>query len=181
MASHSRIERSNLREGIKNDNRMIRARHDGLGNRDQLVLLAEDAKARRLWFATIELRGGARRGLHTPGLDLRQRHIELRAVAHAALDDRQHIHTRKIRQKVFEPDQIVREFPRAGRFRQFFQPDRLLDREFPYGCARKPCEVCATTELLAHLERQRANVSARRTFDYVSRKAAFYLHELVFE
>src|SRR5258708_26126400 len=93
MASHSRIERSNLRQGFKNDNGLIRARHHGLGNRDQLVLLAEDAKARRLWFATVELRGGARRRLDTPGLYLRPTHIELPAVAHEALHDTQPIHT----------------------------------------------------------------------------------------
>src|SRR5258708_32302082 len=99
MASHSRIERSNLRQGFKNDNGLIRARHHGLGNRDQLVLLAEDAKPRSLWFATVELRGGARRGLDTPGMYLRQGHLELRAVAHAALDDRQQINTRTTRQQ----------------------------------------------------------------------------------
>src|SRR6266576_272591 len=50
--------------------------HDGFGDRNEVFLLAEDAKARGLPFAGIELRGCALGGAGAAGLNLCKLHRE---------------------------------------------------------------------------------------------------------
>jgi len=69
---------------------LVRARHDRLGNRDQFSLLVEDAQPRRLPIARIELSRSALSRDGLPGLNLREREIEFRAMANALFDDGQH-------------------------------------------------------------------------------------------
>ena len=79
-------------------------------------------------------------------------------VAHATLDNRQHIRPRKIRQQIFELDQVIRELARFRAFGQFFQLDCLLQRKFPDSEPRNFRKMRAAAELLSHLVRQRPDV-----------------------
>jgi len=80
-----------LRQRFKNNNGLVRARHDGFRYGNELVLLAENAQPRRLWLAAIQLHRGARRRLSAARLNLRDRNIELGAVAHPLLNHRKNV------------------------------------------------------------------------------------------
>src|SRR5712664_3964199 len=115
-----------LRQRFKNYNGLVRARHDGFRYGDELVLLAENAQPRRLCLATIQLHRGARRRLSAARLNLRDRNIELGAVAHTLLNYGKNVCARKIRQEIFQADQAIREFPRPLRLRKLLEWNGLL-------------------------------------------------------
>src|SRR5436309_15928443 len=96
-----------LRQRLEDDNRLIRPRHHRFGDSDELVLLIEDAEARRLRLSTVKLRRGTGRKLEAAGLDVRQRNVKARAVSYAALDDRQHIDAGEVRQEALERDKAL--------------------------------------------------------------------------
>src|SRR2546422_11382544 len=101
-----------LRQRLENDDRLIRPRHHRFGDGDELVLLIEDAEARRLRLSAVKLRRGARRKLEAARLDVRQQNVKARAVAYAALDDRQHIDAGEVRQEALERDEAIGEASR---------------------------------------------------------------------
>src|SRR6266705_2377277 len=138
---------SDLRQGFKHHDGLVGARHDGFGNGDELLLLAEDAQPRRLRFAPVELRRRTGRGLGPAWLKLRQRYVELRAVAHALFDHWQNIYPREIWQQVFEPNEALREFSLLFGIRKFLERDRLLQCEFSHRRARNLREMCAASQL----------------------------------
>src|SRR6266849_2443354 len=115
-----------LRQRFKYYNRLVRARHDGFRYGDELVLLAENAQPRRLWLAAIQLHRGARRRLSAARLNLRDRNIELGAMAHPLLNHRKNVCAGKIRQEIFQVDQAIREFAHPLRLRKLFEREGLL-------------------------------------------------------
>src|SRR5438477_6395160 len=121
-----------LRQRLEYHDRLIRSRHHRLRDSDQATLLIEDAEAWCANFAAVQLRGGARRRFEAPRLNLRERDVELRSMAHAVLYDGKHAGTRKTWQQVFQTNQVVGEFSRPCGFRQFFELDGLIERKFSY-------------------------------------------------
>src|SRR6267143_1843736 len=115
-----------LRQRFKYYNRLVRARHDGFRYGDELVLLAENAQPWRLWLAAIQLHGSARQRLSAARLNLRDRNIELGAMAHTFLNYRENVCARKIRQEIFQADQAIREFTRLLRLCKFLERDGLF-------------------------------------------------------
>src|SRR6267143_5480779 len=115
-----------LRQRFENYNGLVRARHDGFRYGDELVLLAENAQPRRLWLAAIQLHRSAWRRLSAARLNLRDRNIELGAVAHALLNYRKNVCARKIRQEIFQADQAIREFPRPLSLGKFLERNGLF-------------------------------------------------------
>src|SRR6266404_2932457 len=84
-----------LRQGFEHYDGLVGARHDGFGNGDEFVLLAEYTQPRRLQFTAIELGRRAGRRFDAARLKLREHDIELRAVTYALFDHRQHVDSRK--------------------------------------------------------------------------------------
>src|ERR1700693_3260016 len=94
---------------FKDDDGLIGARHNGFGDGDEAVLLAEDAEARGLPIAGIEFRGGALRGARAAGVNLRDLHVEFRAVAHALLEDGENRYARQFGEQAFEGNDVTRQ------------------------------------------------------------------------
>src|SRR5713226_824439 len=84
--------------GFEDDDRLVGARHDGLGDGDQVLLLAENAEARGLALAGIKLCGPALGRMDASGLDLGELYVEFRAVANAPLQDGQDSDARQVGQ-----------------------------------------------------------------------------------
>src|SRR6202140_4405890 len=120
LETNMRFGVGELRQSFEHYDWLVSARHDGFGNGDELILLAEYTQTRRLRFTAIELRRRAGSRLDAARLKLRERNVELRAMTHALFDHRQNVNPRKISQQVFEGDQAVREFPGQVGFREFF-------------------------------------------------------------
>src|ERR1700694_1616801 len=87
-ATNMRFGGGELRQSFEHYDWLVSARHDGFGNGDELILLAEYTQPRRLRFTAIELRRRAGRRLDAARLKLRERNIERRAMTHALLDHR---------------------------------------------------------------------------------------------
>src|SRR2546423_12800176 len=168
-----------LREWFKNDQRVIRPRHQRFCNRNQVVLLSKYAQAGWSRFTAIQLRGRARRRLHAAGLDLSDSHIEFGAVAHAPFNDRQNVHAWKVRQQILQPNQVICKLARSRTFRQLFEFDGLLERKFSHRRTRDLREMRAATQLLSHFMRERADISAGGAFDGKPRQAVLHLNEVV--
>ena len=162
-----------LRRGVENYYGLVSARHDWLGNRDQLSLLIEDAQPRRLPFARIEFGGStlSRDGL--PGLNLREREIEFRAMANAFFDDGQHGGAGQFRKQIFERNRALHQAPRFGVFFKFRKAHGLVQREFAYGGADDFGKMRAGAMKFAELMRERANISSGTAFDHESRERSF--------
>ena len=77
-----------LRKSFEHYDWLVGARHDGFGNGDEFILLAEYPQPRRFRFPAIELRRRPGRRLDAARLKLRERNIELRAMTHALFDHR---------------------------------------------------------------------------------------------
>jgi hypothetical protein len=153
----------------------------GLGDGDELVLLAENAEARDRRGVAIELRGGAGRQLHAAGLDLRHEDGELGAVADAFFQHGKNISARIIRQQIFQGDKAGLEFAFASGIGQFFHFDGLIEREFADGGAADFGEMRAATEFLTHVVSERTNVGARGALDGEAGKRAIDIEETIFE
>src|SRR5436309_6153474 len=125
-----------LRQCFEHNNRLVSARHDGFGNGDEFILLAEYPQPWRLRLTTIELRRRSRRRLDAARLKLRQHNVEFRAMTHALFDHRQDVDTRKITEQAFERDQAVGEFSGLLGFRKFLERDRLFHRKLSHRGAR---------------------------------------------
>src|SRR5712691_12698413 len=95
--------------GLEDDDRLVGARHDRLGDGDQVLLLAENAQARGLALAGVELCGGALRRMDAAGLDLRELYVEFRAVANAPLQDGQDCDAWQVEQQLLERDDVTRQ------------------------------------------------------------------------
>src|SRR6266436_217814 len=115
-----------LRQRFENYDRLVRAGNDGFRYGDELVLLAKNAQPGRLWLAAIQLHRSARRRLSAARLNLRDRNIELGAMAHTLLNYGKNVCARKIRQEIFQADQAIREFPRPLRLRKLLEWNGLL-------------------------------------------------------
>src|SRR6266403_5121795 len=169
-----------LRQGFEHYDGLVGARHDGFGNGDEFVLLAEYTQPRRLQFTAIELGRRAGRRFDAARLKLREHDIELRAVTYALFDHRQHVDSRKISQQAFERNQAVREFPGLLGLRKLLERDRLLHRKFADCRARDFRQVRAAPQLLSHFMRQRTDVRSVRTLNNKTRNAAVNFFEFVF-
>src|SRR5579885_2789379 len=169
------------RKRLKDDNRPIGSRHNGLGNGDQLILLAEHAQPRRLRRARVQFSDRSGNGFGTAHADLAERNIEFRTVAHALFDNRQHIHAREIRQQMLERNDALVKLAGAARVRQFLERNGLFDGKFTDGGTFDFREVRATAKLLAHFVRQRTDVGARRTLDHEASKGAFQVRQTIFK
>src|ERR1700687_59761 len=77
-----------LRQSFEHHDRLVSARHHGLCNGDEFILLAEYTQPRRLRFTAIELRRRAGSRLDAARVKLRELNIELRAMTHALFDHR---------------------------------------------------------------------------------------------
>src|SRR2546425_10474665 len=170
-----------LRQRLENDDRLIRPRHHRFGDSDELALLIEDAEARRLRPPAVKLRRGTGRKLEAAGLDVRQRNVKARAVAHPPLDDRQNIDAGEVRQEALERDKAIAEASRAGCFGELFEPDSLLERKFAHGGTHNFRQMRAAAELFPHFMGERADVGAGGAFDREPREAGFHAHKLVFK
>src|ERR1700682_4697889 len=102
LSPNMRFGVGELRQSFEHYDWLVSARHDGFGNGDEFILLAEHTQPRRLRFTAIELRRRAGRRLDAARLKLRERNIELRAMTHALFDHRQNVNPWEISQEVFE-------------------------------------------------------------------------------
>ena len=78
------MRRPPLGRRLEDHDRLIRPRNHGLRDGDQMALLVEHAQPGRLPVSRIELRRRPLRNHHMPRLNLRNGHIEFRAMPHAA-------------------------------------------------------------------------------------------------
>lgn len=99
----------------------------------------------------------------------------------ALFEHRQDIGTRIIGQQIFERDEAALEFAFSGGLRQFFHFDGLIERKFADGGAADFGEMRATTEFLAHVVSERANVGAGGALDGETRARAIDFKETIFE
>lgn len=78
-----------LWRSLKDNDRLIGARNNRLGDGDQMLLRVENAETRGLPVAGIEFFGGILGGGCVTRLNLRDRNVEFCAVTHAALENGQ--------------------------------------------------------------------------------------------
>lgn len=91
-----------LWRSFEDNNRLVSAGNNCLGNGDQMLLRVEDAETRRLPVAGIEFFGRILRGSCMTGLNLRDGNVEFCTVTHATLKDGQEGDAREFRQQGFE-------------------------------------------------------------------------------
>src|SRR5713226_6981968 len=171
--------KSGLRQCFEHHDGLIRARHDGFGNGDKFILLAEYPQPWRLRLPAIELRRRSWRWLDAARLKLREHNVEFRAMAYALFDHRQDVDPRKITQQAFKRDQAVRESSGLLGFGELLERDRLFQRKLSHRRARNLRQVRAAPQLLPHLIRQRTDVRAGGALDDKARDAALNLLEFV--
>ena len=109
----------------------------------ELSLLIEDAEARGLPVARIELGGRTLRDGRLSRLNLRERQIELRAVAHALFDDRQDGRAGQIGQQALERNHARGDLSGFCVRGEIFERDSVIGREFSHGGASDFGEVRA--------------------------------------
>src|SRR5258708_11829641 len=134
---------------MEDDDGLVGAGNDGLGDSDQFWLLVEDAEARgprlgvrRIGFSGnwlersgVEFGGGAGRRLGAARLELRKSDGEFGAVADALFDDWKNGDAGEIGEEMFEFYQAGFEFAVASGFGEFFEFDGLLEGKFSNGGA----------------------------------------------
>ena len=149
---------------FEDDDGLVGARHDGFGDGDQAFLLAEDAEARGLPFAGIEFGGGALRGAGAAGLNLRDLHVEFRAVAHAFFEEGEDRHARQFGEQAFEGNDVTREISLFRGAFEVFEFRGLVQSEFAHRGADNFREVrAAAYRRTSIVTAPSATMSAART------------------
>ena len=129
------------------------------------MLLVENAEARGLGLAAVELSSGAGRRFVAARLELGKHDGEFGAVADALFNNRKNGDAGKIGEEMFEFYDAGFEFAVAGGFGQFFEFKGLIERKFTDRVAGDFGEMRAHSELFSHFVGEGADVGAGGTFD----------------
>lgn len=166
---------------FEDDEGLIGAGYDGLGDSDEPFLLVKDAQTRWLGLASVEHSGSALGRFAAAWLDLRERNLKTRAVAHAVLDDGQHGNARQIRQETLQRQDPIGGFTGAHGGFEISEADGLVEGELADGGANDFGEMRAAAELRAHLVREGTNVGTGGALDGKARERACDLEQAKFK